>query len=349
MSRLYLSKIKGLSNDQIELEEYKHKVLYFSLNDIPLNPKEDITKDDIKNKKLYRSKNITLPNVKLGNLKDNYNVSIIRDYTQADYLIINNNIRKYHYDILNRVYKALDIKKYFQINSEIIHKESVKSILQIPDDAYIDIRFNWNFRDQSFTGYLSSLNTYKPFVVKDSDYDFLNYCLNADNLITDKDLLNIINDDNYKINEENFDDLIKMISSQNKDDVMIGLQMISNSNYKESFAILAYIFYFYSRRMYDIVPISFWNSVNIKAVREYFKTYIDKYQNTYTSTSYYHDYLIKALIKDKALTPFILEKVKQKLFNDVILRIFNDGSVFIVEKDDIHLKKHIVDNTGLPF
>ena len=107
---------------------------------------------------------------------------------------------------------------------------------------------------------------------------------------------------------------------------------MSNSNFEESFDILAMLFYF----NFDwCKATNNWNTVNVKTFKNRFKIFEGGCQE---STGRAYSRLLACLVKEDKLTEFVVRVCKEKIIKKVLPAAgLNNSLSFIIKIEDINI------------
>ena len=329
---------------------------------------------------LYRLPNLTLSRDKLANFKEECDFKIVRDKEKADICVIGEKTiekmmemtYKSSYDFkewknyIDRTLKYTNLTKddqstildfvksiedeygediiivstssnYWYSNSDLSkYQESVNAFLQRmiePDDHTVgsfDIKIKPITGDQHYTYYI------KP----DYNEDYIWIHDNKDKLIKDTKLNKLCVEDSVILTKEEFERLNDLVSSNDEENVNIGLTMMANCNVEESKVYLALLFAYNHDNMKGR---KVWNHVNFKYLRSVFSRYINMGMSSWGGA---YDTLIKYLIEDKCLTMWTSRFIASTMFNRVIKSHLNVGKrdcVFTICEADLKLKSEYAD------
>jgi len=210
--------------------------------------------------KLFFTKSASVPRYKVREVKDKYNLAVVRDSSKADTIIISKNEVKeniqhswgaYFYDrnAVKEVMEALLASpstafgntrmRYNSYQSDILNnKELVKSGLDKLNDLPADIEyisFSYGCRDKF--DIVSSALAFKLFhkanvkIIDPSVHDgMLNY--RGKNVITDSALQSILGSSGME--HENYVFIDQLLNSADPGNIELGLTLMANCNFEES-------------------------------------------------------------------------------------------------------------------
>jgi hypothetical protein len=210
--------------------------------------------------KLFFTKSASIPRYKVREVKDKYNLAVVRDFSKADTIIISKNEVKeniqhswgayfYHRDAVKEVMEALLASsstafgntrlRYNSYHSDILNnKELVKSGLDKLNDLPADVEyisFSYGCRDKfdiisSALGFKldhkANVKTIDPSVY-DSMMEY-----KGKNVITDSALQSILGSSGME--HENYIFIDQLLSSHDPGNIELGLTLMANCNFEES-------------------------------------------------------------------------------------------------------------------
>ena len=302
---------------------------------------------DLQDKKIYRYPNLELPRQKVDLLKDKFNVKIIRDAELADIHIVSDKL------ILNLLTldwsKSLTYAQMFEVFNTLKQNDQLtesgldkcKELLSIIEkDAYICIQVHKDYRYTSpvADSIADKVSDYdydgsRDIVVRDENLVLYNQLRNATALIVkDVEINKIISEDLAVISEEQFDQVSKMIQSQDKDNRTLAVEMLANCNVEESFDIVSYLFFWYYDYFKDT---NNWNNINVKTLRKRLEKFSGSKDN---NRQWAYDQYVALLHDENKLTDFIVQKTIKKMYDSVIKNTFGcKNNVFSIDMDSIYL------------
>ena len=361
---------------------FKTSVNYFCSNYKNYNANnQDIKIDDLKGKSLYRYPKINLPRTKLDMLKESHDVKVVRDPSKADYKVISDKYVESLFKLQwHRRYLAKDLHAFCLSNptSCLSYRNRSINLMSLQHSPSLD---GFSTDNETFQEFLENnadthivfVNSYAFFGHQGLDvpnadypgYDDRNYIseddkllydaiLNDNTLIKDEQLVDIISSESGVIlTREQYDSLLGMIMSDDKENVALGLEMLANCNISKSLDYVSMIFYFNYNYLKDA---SNWNSINVKSLRQALDPF-KPYYNGNADGRYYHAY-INTLAKQDFLTDFAIREVSAKLFDNVVNNVVQGGShqksgnVLTIDPDAIKVSKdytHRIKNSISPY
>lgn len=323
----------------------------------------DITKLDgsaLKDKSFYRTPKLDLPQIKVQNLKDKYNVSIVRNKLAADYVITSekylDQLFHYSYRQVHSLSQFADYIEHISQNIEgdvMLNLNELKEHLENNDpEAYIHVEIHyqtWNWKQQVTNVFEKNKSPLKsgftPYYCKDASmFDVIKELHKQKRLVLDSDLLNICNEDSVILSPKDCKTISDMINSGDKDSASLALEMMANCNIEKSYDKIALIFAFYDHQLRYC---SNWNHVNVKSLR---KT-MGEVRSIDDRSAHGFSYLVKHLHKKNALTEFAIGAITNKMCKTILryVHLTNEGSVFDVKASDLKLKPEYAAEHDLPF
>lgn len=319
-------------------------------NDEEINSLGIVTSDkaiDLQDKKIYRYPNLELPRQKMDLLKTKFNVKIIRDAELADIHIVSDKL------ILNLLTldwsKALSYAQMFEVFNTLKQNDQLtesglnkcKELLStIEKDAYIRVSVCKDYRytspvSDTISDKLSDFDYdgNRDMVIRDDNMVLYNQLRNATALIVkDIEINKIISKDLAVISEDQFDQVSKMIQSQDKDNRTLAVEMLANCNVEESFDIVSYLFFWYYDWFKDT---NNWNNINVKTLRKRLEKFSGSKDN---NRQWAYDQYIQLLQDENKLTDFIVKKTIKKMYDSVIQNTFGcKNNVFALDLESIYL------------
>ena len=312
-----------------------------------------IKKEDIKiqDATFWRFPKINLPRDKFALIKDKYNCAITRDRDKADYLIVSEEHLGRLVDRRNWCQNILPVEKFMAYwydrkprIGEALYGEIVRWASQYD---HINLRCNYTWEGarkfpstyKDFNANIPEGKTPGPFfgseynsVTTVLDIDGLEYFLSRTNMVLDKDIVEFCNEDSIVVDQEQFDNLISMVESNDKENITMAMEIMANCNIQKSEAALGYIYAFYH---YELRGAKNWNTVNVKSLKKVLENY--RIWGTMNQGTPYNMFIRRCLDRG-TLTEMVLRKVTKLLYDKVIKFNFGD-SPFEFNIEDIKLKK----------
>jgi|21_taG_2_1085346.scaffolds.fasta_scaffold07389_3 hypothetical protein len=316
---------------------------------------------------LYRLPNLTLSRDKLANFKDECGFNVIRDKDKADIVVIGENTMSKMTETTYRnlyeysKWKDVILEKiiYTKLNQE--DKNDILNFVnsiqhKYGEDVYV-CNFHGNYwydeddlsdRELNVNKFLQKMaepskigcksvsqNHYTAYVKKDS-IDLYNWIYNnQSNLIKDTILNKLCVQDSVTLTTSEFEQLDNLVSSNDEENVNIGLTMMANCNVEDSKLYLSLLFALHSENMKGR---KVWNHVNFKYLRKIFEKYIN---TTLSNWGQSYNSLLENLINDDCLTMWGSRYIANLMFKRVIeshLGVGTKNSVFTFSVDDLKLK-----------
>ncbi len=305
----------------------------------------------INGKTIYRFPNLSLPRQKVDLLKEKENIKVIRDPNKADIHVIS---YKFLRNIFNfRWESAISFVDFFNIIKLGVEQglfsqectEELKLIIKNADkDSYVSLRkhhvyYNNNPHVQKWNDKFNNIidkykNDYNKIIIleeknKKAYEDFLN---SSAEIVYDIDILNIIDSKLAVLKDDQYDNIVAMITSSDRDNRTLGVEMLANCNIEKSFNIVSDLYWWY----YDFIKdTNNWNSVNVKSLRNRMKSYEGGHN---TSNIYSFNAYLNQLAKDEKLTRFAVDKTREKLYKTLISDICgNTSQVFKVDLENLYI------------
>jgi hypothetical protein len=302
---------------------------------------------DLQDKKIYRYPNLELPRQKVDLLKTKFNVKIIRDAELADIHIVSEKL------IINLLTldwtESITYAQMFEVfnmlkqNDQLTESglDKCKEFLSIVEkEAYICIKVVKDYRYTSPVAddIATKVSEYdydgnRDMVIRDGNVALYDQLRNTTALIVkDVEINKIISEDLAVIDEDQFDQVSKMIQSKDKDNRTLVLEMLSNCNIEKSFDIVSYLFFWYYDYFKDC---NNWNNINIKTLRKR----LEKFSGSKNGSNQWpYDKYIKLLEVENKLTDFIVKKTIQKMYDSVIKNTIGlNNNVFAIDLESIYL------------
>lgn len=310
----------------------------------------DLDTIDLKEKKIYRYPKISLPRQKVETLKEKYNLKVVRDKSKSDYQVFSDQYLK---NIINRywfrqAYYLKDILEKLRKTSQNVDPNIIAELEMIKEShngqrvcIHIHVAYS-SCSSQMISKFIDEL---EPVKIQDSLYRVedsfeLDNILKSKTLLKDSELASKTVEDSEPLTSENYDSLIRMITSQNSEDVNLALEIMANCNIEKSIDVIGLVLYFYGGIIKEFA--TNWHTVNIKTLASRFKNFHDRYRSPDNIREF--DIIIKLLKDEDFLTEFALKTVRSKImqwFNKRFL--LDEHSVFRIDESFIVLKSKFQD------
>ena len=137
------------------------------------------------------------------------------------------------------------------------------------------------------------------------------------------------------ITEESYQNLYNMITSHDKSNITIALEIMSNCNIEASYDKLACLIYYNG---FILKHSGSWNTINVKALRKRMDHFCNLYEYQVENNARVYNNFLLRLEKENFLTPFAVKITCEYLFKNVITVIFGSDSMFDFKLSDIKLK-----------
>jgi hypothetical protein len=316
-------------------------------------------KFSIQDKIIYRFPKLDLPRQKVDLLKEKYNVKVIRDPKKAnvhvvseklfenlfeslwntsvpfkDFFNVLDNLKKNDYLTDSALSVANELIKQYELTDSMIRLWSPYTHGSSNGDQMRDFLVE-NISNIS----IGERNTIDVVLPDKNVNDFLNIKNSNIDTVYDTDITEIIDKELAIINNTEYDNILKMIMSSDKDNRSLALEMLANCNINKSFDVVSGIFYWEYDWLKDTTN---WNTVNVKALRKRLSKYSG---GTNNHNIYSYNNYINYLIEDKQLTEFAINKTRESLYKNVLGSLVGDcAEVFNVKFDNLTLKEKLIEN-----
>lgn len=321
--------------------------------------KNNFNKSKLNNAKIYRYPNLSLPREKMNVINEKYNSSIIRDKEKADILVISD---KFWSRIYEHCWRSTDCdSKVAAIGvllctnggcpkvEEIFTQAAIEKLelflSDVNDDDVFAIDwcnqyyYNQKITTGAITKWMSSIKDsrtsgYTYYIDADQSEGYKYLINNSHKVCWDTDLNNISCEDSVALTDETYKNISVMLTSTDKDNANLALEIMANCHTDQSYCYLAMLFFFYEEKMKEA---NNFNYVNFKALRNRFEDYLC---GGSWHTAWPYDILIKKLVKDDVLTEFAVQVIAKKMFKNVLDKTFgiNSETVFSIDPSVLILK-----------
>lgn len=318
---------------------------------------------DVQDKKLYRWPHLDLPRQKVDLLKEKFNCKVTRSLDKADIEIISlNTMRKL---METSWYPSFNYTNMYDILSFLKKSDSLtadslvrcKEILEgIPKDARITINktyFHGNSApildaNRIIGNYLDSekdklRDQGREILVKGQD-NILKYhsIINTTSeIVFDVDINNLIDKDLAVIENTELANIQQMITSSDRDNRSLALEMLANCNVNASFDVVSNIYYW----QYDwLKDTNNWNTVNVKALRSKMKIFEGGGSK---SNSYSYNNYIKYLIHHDKLSKFAIDNTRERMYEHILSPLVGndrEDTTFHIPIESLQLRDNLIDN-----
>ena len=306
---------------------------------------------DIQDKTIYRYPKLALPRQKMDLLKDSYNIKITRDKNKADIHVVS---IKFIESIIEVAWKAaLSKRQMYNVlvklrEEDLLHDDlldSLRMTLQDTDENdYFTIDTPYNYHNTSTNGAHikkvqeivadnKAIHLRCALIQKKDSIDIYNALTSTSALIVlDTDITKKVSESLNIITAEDYQSLNDQLNSNDIETRSLALELMSNSNFEESFDILAMLFYF----NFDwCKATNNWNTVNVKTFKNRFKGLEGGCQQ---STGRAYNRLLAYLAKEDKLTEFVIQVCKEKIIKKVLPAAgLNDSLSFNIKIEDINI------------
>jgi len=308
---------RKLSHELIHLIPCTEKL--FNIVDIDYTP----TKGD----KLYLLPGVELPRAKLKAFNDEYGTKNVRDANTADYIFgssktqyeyFTNNGTGWYYSISKSDFDKVEpyLHSYFQIDPTDISdlKNVIDAHITLYGEEEFRIYYSWNtvneLRDLINKKKLNLADTYdnsNSFYTVHNDFIEEVELLQTKTIYDISGLIAAISSKNVIIDYEMFGQLKNMFESNDKDNHVLAMEIMANSNIVESLLFLEMLFKEHSYTMYECHTR---NHVNFKSLC----SMMNKNKYRYTTDL---DDVVKSLISFNVLTADKLNLLMRHYNNEI--------------------------------
>ena len=158
----------------------------------------------------------------------------------------------------------------------------IENLLDIENDSHITVSNGYYYHSnqngytdfiEKFTGSVRSQSRNYVEYVPTEMYEHYNNIVSSNyTYVSDEHMNKLCTEDSIIIDKESFKNIHKLVTSNDKDNVSVGLSMMANCNEEASKTYLALLFAFDSENM-KISNV--WNTVNFRSLRKVYSYYID--------------------------------------------------------------------------
>lgn len=212
--------------------------------------------------KLYFAKGVTIPRIKLKDLFAEKKIKSIRDFKEADKVIISKRTAsKLFKNSWSRVYKTKFILKLIELLKTLDYYFNEDNLdeftesLEFYENDYVECNYLNNlytlalkfdiinkFNEKVYDDMLSHNSDswkYLYTLVDNDDINFYNFLIDQPVLYSEKGLLKLINgEEAVVINENMYNSISDMFKSSDNDNTTLAIEILANSNYDESIAYI---------------------------------------------------------------------------------------------------------------
>ena len=308
---------------------WSQKTSDFVTLDIVKEP-EDI---EIQGKKLYRFPKLSLPRMKVDTLKEKYNVKVVRDPDKADYSIVSNKFLEslldtswYNYHTVDHLADFISVVEQYPKIAGQQFVDNIKSLYE---------KLNANDRICIKTGYYyggtreydklrqqwdkvkreadNGLGNSSSVILENRNVSHWNN-VRKHNLVLDKCLNKICNEDAHVITEDEVDTTMQMLRSSDSAAKAMALEMLANCNIEKCLDKVAYMYIF---AWDNIRYADNWNTVNVKALRERMHNFDPR--NTNPHQIHVYNDLVAELALEDSLTEWVWLKIRNDIHSKVLV------------------------------
>ena len=304
----------------------------------------NVSKDDLRDKSIYRTPKLKLPRNKVDLLKEELNLKVTRSESKADYIITSESFitdsienswtRCITKDDLNNLLNDVRFSVLFTDQAFLDLKNT------LPEEGVFQINANGYWGDNISTNTSNDLvalyrdrapgkNKY-TWYIKESLVNDYNAIASATNLVKDTRIVELCNSNLHVMTEEEFKSFNTIFNeSTSDDDKAMALEMMANCNLDKCMDKVAFLYYM----NYNVVRYcKNWNHINVKALRKVLP--IPNNNHEYTQ---YYEKLIKFLIGEKQLTKFIVKNILVMIVSLGLNRFGFGKGMFELDPEDIKI------------
>ena len=321
---------------------------------------------DVQDKKLYRWPHLDLPRQKVDLLKEKFNCKITRNQDKADIEVISLNTMRKMMDTCwhtsytySGMYDLLSfLKKSDSLTADALVK--CRDLLDaVPKESRIHITKKYCYNNQLSKDILEadkivgnylddakennhSANGREIIVKGKENVDNYHRIINSSSqIVFDIEINNLIDKDLAVIANTELENIQQMITSSDRDNRSLALEMLANCNVNASFDVVSNIYFW----QYDwLKDTNNWNTVNVKALRSKMKVFEGggSLGNCYSFNIY-----IKNLIHHDKLTKFAIDNTREKMYKHIISPLVGDDrddTVFHMPIESLQLRNNLIEN-----
>jgi len=315
----------------------------------------NIINTDLQDKSIYRYSKLNLPRQKVDLLKEKFGLKIKRDKTQADYHVVSMKFLEsvfqfmwgshYTYEEVFHTFKfwkeegllgETGLEKCREILAAA-DKEGMYTFNEPDRYRYISDQGLSKFKDRldeckaKFKSNISNKKS-RGIVVPSNMIQTYNDIFQCGKCIYDTQLLDIIDEDLAVIDNDQYDQIKQMITSEDRHNRNLAVEMLANCNINKSYDVITGIYWWYYDWFKDSAH---WNSVNVKAMRQQLKKYEGGHSkdNIYSYNSY-----LKNLTEDRKLSNFAVNKTRKNMHDHLLKNFVGSGNnIFKVDLENLKL------------
>jgi hypothetical protein len=275
--------------------------------------------------KLYFLPGVNIPRVKLKNLILDYNVTVVRNVKDSTavfgskHSISKMMTTKWYYSLKTEDFKACYEALKPHLNARVIENVDTALEFYTGEVVYSDWSGIQRICTEDFAVYKSliqnpgkvaeSNRTSKYLEIISEEYYKLLSDLNGKVILNDGSLVDKLNGDQaIVINSEVYDQLEQMFQSTDEDNHVLAMEIMANSNYKQS---LLYMHLLFKEYHHKIANSNTKNHVNFKSLL----AYLGKDNHSLRSDL---DTIVKSLLDKNALTEEMLTILLTKYSSEII-------------------------------
>jgi len=270
-----------------------------------------------KGDKLYFLEGVNVPRIKLKDLALQYGIKTVRDVNDATHVFASKNTQakicdgNWFYSITTADFKAICDDTNIHIDDR--YRENIREALE----NYTEDRLLFDYAEAgvirhgdnvALKEHADKIITSNMYYSVDSEYVKLSEIISTHNLYDESAILKHINgDDATIIDESMYEQIHQMFESSDKDNHILAMEIMANSNYTESLLYLEMLFKEHSTAISNCHTR---NHVNFKSL----VNYLGK-NKTYLSTSL--DTIVRSLIEKQVVTKEMMDVLMTRYSDEI--------------------------------
>jgi hypothetical protein len=270
-----------------------------------------------KGDKLYFLDGVNVPRIKLKDLALQYGIKTVRDLKDATHIFASKNTQakicdgNWMYSLRTEDFKAICDDTNIRIDDR--YRENIREALE----NYTEDRLLFNYEmagqirhgdNDALCEHADKIITSNMYYSVDSDYMKLSEIISTNAIYDESAILKHINgDDATIIDETMYEQIHQMFESSDKDNHILAMEIMANSNYTESLLYLEMLFKEHST---DMGNCHTRNHVNFKSL----VNYLGK-NKTYLSTSL--DAVVRSLIDKQVITKDMMDVLMRRYADEI--------------------------------
>lgn len=307
------------------------------------------TQAEIKGCTIYRFPKLSLPRNKMDLLKESAGIKITRNKDTADYKVVSNSLlsglldSSWHKFISGKdLFEAFEqVQVCFTSDAWITLKAHYQKLKQQHRDEilfHVDLNKNWSTANVSFDKVKQAKDNIDTsgdyhIYVSDENEDAYKDIISSGNLVLDTHMNSLCSADLHVLTEEEANNMMSILSTDDIDNLTLALEMMSNCNLEKSLDYVTFVYYFNFERL---KMADNWNSVNVKSMRKALKNY-DAYSGN--ANAYYYERYIKQLAEDNYLTEWAFKATAKRMLEGGLFSYGINRDFFQIDLDDIKIKE----------